>query len=147
MNPDQTDAISIALPSLIHRIGREGVKAAQTLALQHNCELKRVRRSRNWALCGKARAVQALIAALRGADSGADSLEQKQLEQKQLVQKHLIHKLEQGLLPHADKLESLDAKLARLIQGNPGVTLGELMQLTQCSIAQARLARFQTDLG
>lgn len=59
--------------------------------------------------------------------------------------RYLIQKLESALLQHADKLEPLDAKLIRLITDNPAITLGELMQLTQCTVTEARLARFQAD--
>lgn len=59
--------------------------------------------------------------------------------------RYLIQKLESALLQYADKLEPLDAKLIRLITDNPAITLGELMQLTQCTVTEARLARFQAD--
>ncbi len=69
----------------------------------------------------------------------------KQLTAKDDQFGYLIKKLETALLQHADKLEPLDAKLIRLITDNPAITLGELMQLTQCTITEARLARFQAD--
>ncbi|WP_350595943.1 ribosome recycling factor family protein, partial [Pseudoalteromonas sp. 45-MNA-CIBAN-0466] len=53
--------------------------------------------------------------------------------------------IETALLGHADKLEPLDAKLVRLIKQTPGITLGELMQLTQCTLTEARVARFKVD--
>lgn len=129
------DDISISLPSLIHRIGREAVKQAQAIATQYDCELKRVRRSRNWCIVGAAIKIQSCTARL-------------QAEQRLMVDgafRYLIQKLESALLQHADKLEPLDAKLIRLITDNPAITLGELMQLTQCTVTEARLARFQAD--
>ena len=54
MNED----IIIALPSIIHRIGGETAKQAKAIALQNECEFKRVRRSRNWSVTGKAIKVQ-----------------------------------------------------------------------------------------
>lgn len=129
------DDISISLPSLIHRIGREAVKQAQAIAAQYDCELKRVRRSRNWCMVGAAIKIQSCTARL-------------QAEQLLMVDgafRYLIQKLESALLQHADKLEPLDAKLIRLITDNPAITLGELMQLTQCTVTEARLARFQAD--
>lgn len=75
----------------------------------------------------------------------AESLLAKQLKAKNGQFGYLIKKLETALLQHADKLEPLDAKLIRLITDNPAITLGELMQLTQCTITEARLARFQAD--
>ncbi|MCA1897539.1 ribosome recycling factor family protein, partial [Shewanella putrefaciens] len=129
------DDITILLPSLIHRIGREAVKQAQTIATQYNCELKRVRRSRNWCIVGAAIKIQSCTAHL-------------QAEQRLMADgafRYLIQKLESALLQYADKLEPLDAKLIRLITDNPAITLGELMQLTQCTVTEARLARFQAD--
>ncbi|MEM6186349.1 ribosome recycling factor family protein [Shewanella vaxholmensis] len=134
------DDISISLPSLIQRIGREAVKQAQAIAAQYDCELKRVRRSRNWCMVGGAIKIQSCSAHLQ-----AESLPAKQLTAKDDQFGYLIKKLETALLQHADKLEPLDAKLIRLITDNPAITLGELMQLTQCTITEARLARFQAD--
>ena len=129
------DDISISLPSLIHRIGREAVKQAQAIATQYDCELKRVRRSRNWCMVGAAIKIQSCTARLQA----------EQLLMADGVFRYLIQKLESALLQHADKLEPLDAKLIRLITDNPAITLGELMQLTQCTVTEARLARFQAD--
>lgn len=129
------DDITISLPSLIHRIGREAVKQAQAIATQYDCELKRVRRSRNWCIVGAAIKIQSCSAHL-------------QAEQRLMADgafRYLIQKLESALLQYADKLEPLDAKLIRLITDNPAITLGELMQLTQCTVTEARLARFQAD--
>lgn len=129
------DDITISLPSLIHRIGREAVKQAQAIATQYDCELKRVRRSRNWCIVGAAVKIQSCTAHL-------------QAEQRLMADgafRYLIQKLESALLQYADKLEPLDAKLIRLITDNPAITLGELMQLTQCTVTEARLARFQAD--
>ncbi|WP_413485774.1 ribosome recycling factor family protein [Shewanella baltica] len=134
------DDISISLPSLIHRIGREAVKQAQAIATQYDCELKRVRRSRNWCMVGGAIKIQSCSTHLQN-----ESLPAKQLTAKDGQFGYLIKKLETALLQHADKLEPLDAKLIRLITDNPAITLGELMQLTQCTITEARLARFQAD--
>ncbi|MCU7964140.1 ribosome recycling factor family protein [Shewanella sp. SM20] len=129
------DDISISLPSLIHRIGREAVKQAQVIATQYDCELKRVRRSRNWCIVGAAIKIQSCTAHLQA----------EQLLMADGAFRYLIQKLESALLQHADKLEPLDAKLIRLITDNPAITLGELMQQTQCTITEARLARFQAD--
>lgn len=134
------DDISISLPSLIHRIGREAVKQAQAIATQYDCELKRVRRSRNWCMVGEAIKIQSCSAHLQ-----SEPLLAQQLIANDGQFGYLIKKLETALLQHADKLEPLDAKLIRLIADNPAITLGELMQLTQCTITEARLARFQAD--
>ncbi|MCG9747553.1 ribosome recycling factor family protein [Shewanella sp. Isolate8] len=125
------EAIVIALPSLIHRIGREKVTQAQTLAEDFGCSLKRVRRSRNWQLVGGAVDVQSFTQALKQCQPA--------------MAPYLITKLEAGLLPHADKLEPLEVKLVRMIRETPGITLGELMEQTQCTIIEARQARFEAD--
>ena len=61
MNED----IIIALPSLIHRIGSETAKQAKAMALQYECELKRVRRSRNWRVTGDVIKIQTYSAQLK----------------------------------------------------------------------------------
>ena len=127
------DDISIPLPSLIHRIGREAVKRAQAIAVQNGCELKRVRRSRNWSITGQAIAIQSCCVELKAQSDTAEFA-------------FLIKKIDSGLLQHADKLEPLGAKLIRLINQNPAITLGELMQQTQCTMSEARLARFEAEL-
>lgn len=130
------DAITIALPSLIHRIGRESVNQAKVIATKHGCELKRVRRSRNWSLVGEAIKVQSFNTQLKSASL-------KSINQVSFA--HLNKKIEIALLDHADKLEPLEAKLIRLITETPSITLAELIQLTQCTEAQARTARFEAD--
>jgi len=127
------DDISIPLPSLIHRIGREAAKRAQAMALKHGCELKRIRRSRNWSITGQAIAIQSCCAELTALSDTAEFA-------------FMIKKIDSALLQHADKFEPLSAKLVRLINQNPAITLGELMQQTQCSISEARLARFEAEL-
>ncbi|MFB2640227.1 ribosome recycling factor family protein [Shewanella bicestrii] len=127
------DDISIPLPSLIHRIGREVVKRAQAIAVQKGCELKRVRRSRNWSITGQAIAIQSCCVELKAQSDTAEFA-------------FMIKKIDSGLLQHADKLEPLGAKLVRLINQNPAITLGELMQQTQCTMSEARLARFEAEL-
>lgn len=141
-----SDNISIALPSLIHRIGREPVKYAQLIAKLHHCELKRVRRSRNWALTGVPIAVQQFSAELKAScltsthNSTTDNLP---FSPDKLS--YLIKKIDTALLNHADKLEPQSAKLIRLITENPSITLAELMHLSECSLSEARAARFAAD--
>lgn len=127
--------ITISLPSLIHRIGREAVKQAQAVAQQFNCELKRVRRSRNWGLAGEAMQIQAFNQHLKTQQLSAGTTE--------FV--HLIRKVDTALLSHGDKLEPLAAKLVRLIEQDPNITLAELMHLTDCTQAEARTARFEAE--
>ncbi|MEZ9593111.1 ribosome recycling factor family protein [Shewanella sp. 10N.261.52.F9] len=129
------ERITIALPSLIHRIGREPVKLAQSVAKQWGCELKRVRRSRNWGLTGEALQVQSFTRQLKA----------MQLTMSKAEFAYLIKKLDAGLLNHADKLESLEDKLARFIRQEPNITLAELIHLTDCTMTEARTARFNAD--
>ncbi|GIU50955.1 MULTISPECIES: ribosome recycling factor family protein [Shewanella] len=135
------EAITIALPSLIHRIGRETANQAKAIATKHGCELKRVRRSRNWSLVGEAIKVQSFNNQLK--TYGQDELTEIKLSSSEF--RYLIQKIETALLGHADKLEPLEAKLIRLITETPSITLAELIQLTQCTEAQARTARFEAD--
>ncbi|WP_394147283.1 ribosome recycling factor family protein [Shewanella atlantica] len=129
------EAITIPLPSLIHRIGREAVKQAQGVAQQYQCELKRVRRSRNWGISGDAINIQSFTGQLKAT----------QLQREAVEFRYLIQKIETALLEHADKLEPIEAKLARLITDTPNITLNELMHITDCSLAEARSARFNAD--
>ncbi|MBV7316580.1 ribosome recycling factor family protein [Shewanella sp. NIFS-20-20] len=126
------EPINIHLPALIHRIGRTLVSEAQTLAKQYGCQLKRVRRSRHWSANGLAMDIQSLAQALK--DTNQDAFI------------YLTNKLEAGLVPPADKLEPLPVKLARLNKDNPNITLRELIALTACTQAEARLARFETEI-
>ncbi|WP_434930478.1 ribosome recycling factor family protein [Shewanella sp. HL-SH8] len=126
------EPITISLPSLIHRIEGNNVKHAKAIALQSGCELKRVRRSRNWLIIGSAIQVQSFSMRLKTEQTEAFG--------------YLIQKIDTGLLGHADKLESLENKLKRLIIQSPNITLSELMQITDCTVAEARVARFNADL-
>ncbi|GIU37266.1 ribosome recycling factor family protein [Shewanella schlegeliana] len=128
--------IIISLPSLIHRIGREAVKQAQLVAKQFNCELKRVRRSRNWGLTGDAMQIQAF----------SQHLKTQPLTVAATEFVYLIRKVDTALLSHTDKLEPLAAKLARLIAQQPNITLAELMHQTECTMAEARAARFDAEV-
>jgi len=129
------EAITISLPSLIHRIGREAVNRAKDIALQYQCELKRVRRSRNWGISGEAIDIQLFMRQLKAAQIQGEGDEFR----------YLIQKLETALLDHTDKLEPLEVKLARLINDNPNITLSELIHTTDCTTAEARTARFNAD--
>lgn len=118
----------IPLPSLIHRIGGESCKHAKATAAQHQCELKRIRRSRNWQITGASADLTTLLTAL-------------QAEQNQAFE-YLINKLKSGLLALNDKPESKAEQLASLIKQQPDITLNELMAATNCTMAEARVARF-----
>ncbi len=124
--------LTIPLPSLIHRIGGEHAKRAKMIAMDKGCELKRVRRSRNWQVSGEALDLKTFLDHLKAEESEALCF--------------VINKMEVGLVAHQDKLEPLEAKLIRLVVENPNITLAELMAETNCTIAQARTARFDADM-
>ncbi|MGF1717137.1 ribosome recycling factor family protein [Photobacterium chitinilyticum] len=119
------------LPALIHRVGGDNVKKAKLVALDCDCELKRVRRSRHWQVAGDACALNKFLDRLRISD----------YESMQF----LIRKIDERLTEYNDKLEPLEGRLKRLVLEAPNITLAELMQVTNCSIAEARLARFNAD--
>lgn len=126
-----TSILIFHLPSLIHRLGGERVQKAKLLAAESGCSLKRVRRSRHWQAVGTAAALYQFC----------QSLKQSEPE----VMQYLIKKLDQALLGHQDKLESPQDRLIRIIQANPTITLAQIMELTNCSIAEARRARSSLD--
>ncbi|MDV6252302.1 ribosome recycling factor family protein [Vibrio sp. EA2] len=127
-----SNQLTISLPSLIHRIGGDQAKRAKMIAMEKKCELKRVRRSRNWVVTGEALDLNCF-------------LEQIKSEEPEAL-RFVIKKMEVGLAAHQDKLEPLEAKLIRLVVDNPNVTLAELMAETNCTIAQARTARFDAEI-
>lgn len=123
--------ITIQLPSLIHRIGGENTKIAKQLAMDYGCEIKRIRRSRHWQVTGEQASLEKLMATL--VDFDAESM------------CFIVKKLESGLAIPLEKPETIEEVLKRLITQDPNMTLAELMQKTNCSIAQARSARFAAD--
>ena len=127
----QDTTITISLPSLIHRIGGDHAKRAKAIAAENKCELKRIRRSRNWQVTGEALDLKAFL----------DRIKIEEAESMRFM----VNKMEAGLAKHSDKLEPLEAKLIRLVMENPNITLAELMSETNCTIAQARTARFEAE--
>ncbi|WP_394203018.1 ribosome recycling factor family protein [Shewanella waksmanii] len=125
------NGITVRLPSLIHRIGRDGVNQARVLATQYRCQLQRVRRSRHWQLMGEACEVQSLCLYLK-------------LQPESWG--YLIAKLDAELALHGDKLVSIEQRLNQLVLANPSITLAELMLQTDCTLAQARMARMNTEI-
>jgi len=130
-NITDTDILTIAFPSLIRRIGGEKAKTLKAIACDFQCELKRIRRSRNWKLTGQANHLNEFAQQLKGQDVVADC-------------SFFMEKIIESTLPYQQA--SLPNRLAALITSNPAVTLAELMEKTGCTIAQARLARDDEDL-
>ncbi|OJI47992.1 ribosome recycling factor family protein [Vibrio vulnificus] len=129
--PVNEQLVVIALPSLIHRIGGEKTKHLKSVAADHGCELKRVRRSRHWQIAGEALALQAFYDQVRRLEENSAS--------------YLVKKMQLALASHSEKLEPLEDKLQRLVMENPAITLAELMSQTHCSLSQARSARFSAE--
>ncbi|EGR7977041.1 ribosome recycling factor family protein [Vibrio vulnificus] len=129
--PVNEQLVVIALPSLIHRIGGEMTKHLKSVAADHGCELKRVRRSRHWQISGEALALQAFYDQVRRLEGDSAS--------------YLVKKMQLALASHSEKLEPLEDKLQRLVMANPAITLAELMSQTHCSLSQARSARFSAE--
>ncbi|EGU32809.1 ribosome recycling factor family protein [Vibrio scophthalmi] len=122
--------ITIALPSLIHRIGRTSMSTARELALQYECELKRVRRSRHWQLVGEFAQIELFKQALIDSDV--------------IVYQFMLSKITTALVNVEPPL-TLEQQLAQLILNNPTITIAELVSLTHCSEAEARVARFNNE--
>lgn len=87
--PTTDQAIAITLPSLIHRIGSDTVKRLKLQAQTFDCELKRIRRSRNWQLLGEAASMQKFV------------IQIKQTEYQ--VAEYLIRRVEVGLRLPSDR--------------------------------------------
>ncbi|MBD1555663.1 ribosome recycling factor [Vibrio sp. S9_S30] len=124
--------IAVSLPSLIHRVGGENAKQAKSIALQHQAELKRVRRSRNWQVVAEFEDLRAFSAALTEIDYESYQFIIKKIDER-------MEALREQHLPLSDQLRSL-------ILANPNITLAELMENTNCTLAQARAARFDADI-
>lgn len=123
--------ITIALPSLIHRVGRASTAVARELAVQQGCELKRVRRSRHWQVVGEFAHIEQFKLALIGIDA---------------ISYQFIHTKITAALAKIEQPLTLDQQLAQLIINNPTITLAELVNLAHCSDAEARLARFEYEM-
>jgi tRNA(Phe) wybutosine-synthesizing methylase Tyw3 len=124
--------ITTPLPSLIHRMGSDNTKKAKLVALECGCEIKRIRRSRNWQIIGDEYTCKKLSERLR-------------LSEPEAMQ-FLIRKIDEKLAAYNDKLERIEDKLKKLVIQNPNITLAELMLITNCSITEARFARFDADV-
>lgn len=97
------------------------------IAQDEKARLKRIRRSRNWELIGDIDAVT--------------KTNEKLLAQKSEKFRHLKEKITQALASYEETFEPLEEKLKRLIREKPTITLSELMEKTNCTLAKARTAR------
>jgi len=112
-------------------MGGDRVKILKETALQFYCELKRIRRSRNWQLQGNVDNLEQFAQQLKGRDVVQDS-------------PFFVEKVLDSVRPHLQ--DSLPVHLAQLVANNPAITLAELMEKTGCTIVQARLARDEEEL-
>ncbi|OEF05304.1 ribosome recycling factor family protein [Vibrio genomosp. F10] len=126
------ETVLVPLPSLIHRLGGERVKQLKYVASQYDCTLNRVRRSRHWQVTGTVSSLTQFLDVLK-------SLEEESL-------RSVIKQIESILVSSSLPLESMEARLIKIIDTHPSITLNELMQKTSCSLAQARRARFESDI-
>jgi hypothetical protein len=113
--PNDTSKIqSIRLNNFLHRIDCKSTIIA--LATQHNCCLKRIRRSKNWLLMGNYSQLVEL----------SDQLGQK----KGLWIAQAIDKA----------LPKPTYSLALIMKSNPAMTVNRLMAETGCTLIEARCA-------
>lgn len=133
----QADLVTLALPSLVQKLGREKCQSLKRLAQQHHCVLSRVRRSRHWQLVGEEGALNALCHELLSREDSC--------EDYAYVRQKIDTLINARVAARAPAPLPLNIQLAQLIAGNPNITLTELMEKTDCTLAQARAARFQEE--
>ena len=113
--PNKTSTIiSITLNNFIHRI--ESKATIITIANIHACSLKRIRRSKNWALTGTHSQLVKISQTLR----------------------------QQQILWIAETIDKILPKpmvnLTLIVKTNPAITVNQLMSKTGCSLVEARSA-------
>ena len=133
----QADLVTLALPSLVQKLGREKCQNLKRLAQQHHCVLSRVRRSRHWQLVGEEGALKALSHELLNSEDSSEDYAYVRQKIEMLINARVAARAPAPL--------PLNIQLAQLIAGNPNITLTELMEKTDCTLAQARSARFQEE--
>jgi hypothetical protein len=109
-----TTTLTIKLNNFLHRIDCKATLIA--LVNQHGCTLKRIRRSKNWALIGK----QSQLAEVS-----------QQLQQPKTI---WIADAIQNALPKP----SFD--LTAIVLSNPDMTINRLIAETGCTLIEARVA-------
>ncbi|MDA0116707.1 ribosome recycling factor family protein [Vibrio sp. T11.5] len=125
-----SENLVISLPSLIHRIGSEATKQLRIVVKQHGCNLKRVRRSRNWQLIGQFDALKGLL----------NHLSQQSAEFDFVLNKLNAH-INQSVVSREYTIE----RLIEILLADPTITLTDLMERTGCSLIEARFARFESE--
>ncbi|KJY85112.1 hypothetical protein TW81_01510 [Vibrio galatheae] len=106
--------ISVTLNSLVHRVPDKAELIA--LATEHDCQLKRIRRSRHWLLSGQEEKLRALITLLDN-------------EAHQWIVKAIERSLPKPVFD-----------LSAILTEKPNITLQQLVSETSCSLFEARKA-------
>ncbi len=131
MSADPSLQITVSLPSLVHRVGRDAVNSAREMAQTYQCDIKRIRRSRNWQLLGTPQNIQ--------------KLHHELVELNGELASYWNKRIEPVLLQHQAALVPIEVQLRQRLEADPSLTLSELMDQTKCTIAQAREARMRID--
>ncbi|KOO14332.1 hypothetical protein AKJ18_15145 [Vibrio xuii] len=106
--------ISVPLNSFVHRVA-DKAQVIQVMSEQ-DCQIKRIRRSRNWLLSGEEEALRQLKSQLTTEDT-------------------------QWIVTAIDKtLPTPVVDLAVLIANSPNITINQLVAQSGCTISEARLA-------
>ena len=111
---DSFKNLSIQLNNFLHRIDCK--TTIIDISIQYSCNLKRIRRSRNWLLMGNKTQLIAVSARLR---------QEKIIWIAQAIEK---------------SLPKPTVNLKLLIETNPTITVNQLMAETGCTIIEARCA-------
>lgn len=111
-----TKELTIVLPSFLRRVMKAYALKAQMRAI--GCQLHRVGRSRNWRLTATAEQINQVIHFIEseGEDSWLWLAKKLRQENDQLSHDHLMF----------------------IAKKNSGITVNELMSLTDCTVAEAR---------
>lgn len=125
-----SENLVISLPSLIHRIGSEATKRLRIVVKQHGCNLKRVRRSRNWQLIGQFDALKGLL---------------NHLSQQSAEFDFVLNKLNAHINQSVVSQEYTNERLIEILLADPTITLTDLMERTGCSLIEARFARSESE--
>lgn len=112
MPPNTSEILSIKLNNFLHRIDSKSIILA--LASQHQCILKRIRRSKNWLLIGN----------------------------KSQVMEMSLHLREHNIFWIADAIDKalpkVPVNLELFLKLNPSMTVNQLIQVAGCSLIEAR---------
>lgn len=112
--PTPTVMISVPLNSFVHRVADK----AQVIQLmtEQGCQIKRIRRSRNWLLSGEEVSLRQLMSQLTTEDT-------------------------RWIVTAIDKtLPTPVVDIAALIANSPNITINQLVAQSGCTVSEARLA-------